>query len=88
MAQQVAAGPVVVEVMDEMRLRPLAVFGDNAGHLGDGTAIAGDRIDERDDAGLALTLKHAIDRALAVLDDGARGERRAVPADTDKASRQ
>ena len=82
------AGPQLVEVLDEARPRTLAVRGDRPGHLGDCAAVARDGIEQLDDARLALALEHAIDGALAVLQDGIRDEGGAVAADADEGARQ
>ena len=84
MPHQVARGPDFVEVLDEARPRTLAVSGDGAGHFGDCAAVALDGFKQLDDGRLALALEHAIDGALAVFKNGARGEGGAVAADADE----
>jgi hypothetical protein len=74
MAHEIARRPHLVEMLDEGRSWPLAVGSDGAGHLGDGAAVARNRLKQLDDAGLALTLEHAIDGTLAVHQDGPPGE--------------
>ncbi len=88
MAHEIARGPDLVEVIDETRPRTLAVGGDGAGHFRDCAAVARDRLQELDDTRLALALEHAVDGALAVLQDGACGEGGAVAADADESARQ
>ena len=75
-------------MLDEAGTGTLAVGGDGAGHLGDRAAVAGERLEQLDHARLALALEHAVDRALAVLQDGRRGEGGAVAADADEGARQ
>ena len=61
-----------IEVLDEPRARALAVRRDGAGHFGDRAAVAGHGFKELDDACLAFALEHAVDRALAMFQNGRR----------------
>src|SRR5207248_5657048 len=88
LAHEIARGPDLVEVLDESRARALAVRGDGAGHFDDRTAVAGDRFEELDDACLAFALEHAVDRALAVFQNGGGDEGGAVAADADESAGQ
>ena len=86
--QEVARRPHLVEMLDEAGPRSLAVRGDRAGHLGQRATIPGNRFEQPADARLALAFQDAIDRALAVLEDGGRSEGCAVAPDTDEGARQ
>src|SRR5262245_5971048 len=84
LAHEVARGRDLVEVLDKAGAGTFAVGGDGAGHFGDRVAVAGEPLEQLDHARLALALEHAVDRALAVLQDGIRGEGGAVAADADE----
>jgi len=71
-------------VLDKAWPRTLALGGDGAGHFGDCATVARDGFKQLDDARLALALEHAIDGALAVFQNGLRGEGGAVAADADE----
>ena len=87
MAQQVARRHQIVERMDKARRRPFSGGGDGARHR-DRVAAGLDRGEQRRHRRLALALEHAIDRALAMLDDRGGGEGGAVAADADEDARE
>jgi len=83
-AHEIARRPDFVEVLDESRPGALAVRGDGAGHFNDRAAVAQDGFKELDDGRFALALEHAIDGALAVFQNGPRGEGGAVAPHADE----
>src|SRR5262245_44397558 len=85
---EVARGPDLVEVLDETRPRTLALCGDGAGHLDDRAAVARHGFKKLNDARLALALEHAIDRALAMFQNGSCREGGAVATNADEGARQ
>ena len=82
-AQQVARRHQIVERLDKAGLRPFAACGDRARNQFD-TRPGLDRGEQQRHRRLALALEHAVDRACAMLDQSARGERSAVTADADE----
>src|SRR5436190_15950492 len=74
--------------MDEAGRGPFAIRANGSGNFRYGVAVALDSFEQLDDPGFSLALEHAIDRALTVLDDRARGKRGAVSTDADEAARQ
>ena len=83
MAQEIARRAELVERMDKGRRRAFARCGDRARNRRR-VAAGLDRRQQRRHRRLALALQHAVDRTLAMCDDGARGKRGAVPADADE----
>ena len=82
MAQKIAGRSEIVEQFDKFGRRPLTGRGDGARNPA--RLRAGfDRLEEQRQARLALAPQHAIDGALGMGNDRGRGERRAMPADTD-----
>src|SRR5271170_2246606 len=83
MTQKVAGRAQLVERVDKSGRRPFAGCGDGSGNCD--RVVAGlDRGEQKWHRRLALTFEHAVDGALAVRDNGARGEGRAVAADGNK----
>src|SRR5262249_37154832 len=85
---KIARRPDVVEMIDEGRPRTLAVRGDGARHFSYGAAVARHGFKQLDDGCLALALEHTIDRALAMLQNGLRGEGGAVATNADEGAWQ
>jgi len=81
MAHEIARGIEIVETVGQARRRSLTRQGYRTRHRRNLAALAGERFQQRRQARLALAFQHAIDRALGVPQDRARGERRAVAAD-------
>ena len=87
MAQQVARRHQIIERLDKARRRPLSRPGDRTGNRSDIPPPL-DRAEKQRHSRLALALEDAVDGTRAMLDQSARGERGAVPADADKGLRQ
>src|SRR5262249_29267118 len=76
------------ERLDDGGRSPSAVRGDGARHFSYGAAVARHGFKQLDDACLALALEHTIDRALAMLQNGLRGEGGAVATNADEGAWQ
>ncbi len=82
-SQQIARRGQLIKRMNKDGRRPFALGGDNPRHRQQ-VAPARHRFEQQRHCRFALTLEHAIDRAIAMGDDRGGGERCAVPADTDE----
>ena len=85
-AEQVARGQQIVEVLHEDGWRALPVERDRAGHLFERAPVVTRRLEQQDDRSLALPAQHAVERALAVAEELVRREGAAVAAGEDEAA--